>query len=58
MALLQLRGKALIFMILITSGLDFLLFGYDQGTSFSHYYNARAHAHTQNTQHLPVNNNY
>lgn len=31
MALLQLRGKALIFMILITSGLDFLLFGYDQG---------------------------
>jgi hypothetical protein len=31
MALLQLRGKPLIFMILITSGLDFLLFGYDQG---------------------------
>lgn len=31
MAPLQLRGKPLIFMILITSGLDFLLFGYDQG---------------------------
>lgn len=27
----ELRGKALITMILITSGLDFLLFGYDQG---------------------------
>jgi MFS family permease len=27
----QLRGKKLIFVILITSGMDFLLFGYDQG---------------------------
>ena len=27
----QLRGKALIFIILLTSGIDFLLFGYDQG---------------------------
>lgn len=31
MAIFQLRGKALIAMILVTSGLDFLLFGYDQG---------------------------
>lgn len=31
MGLFQLRGTALIAMILITSGLDFLLFGYDQG---------------------------
>ncbi|ETN39063.1 uncharacterized protein HMPREF1541_05285 [Cyphellophora europaea CBS 101466] len=31
MTFLELRGRALIFMILITSGLDFLLFGYDQG---------------------------
>lgn len=27
----ELRGKALLAIILITSGLDFLLFGYDQG---------------------------
>ncbi len=27
----ELRGKALIVAILITSGLDFTLFGYDQG---------------------------
>lgn len=31
MAFTELRGKALIFVILITSGMDFLLFGYDQG---------------------------
>lgn len=28
---LELRGKSLIFVILLTSGMDFLLFGYDQG---------------------------
>lgn len=31
MAVLELKGQALIFMILLTSGMDFLLFGYDQG---------------------------
>ena len=31
MAIFQLRGQSLIFMILLASGLDFLLFGYDQG---------------------------
>lgn len=31
MGFFQLRGTALIAMILVTSGLDFLLFGYDQG---------------------------
>ncbi|KAH5102958.1 hypothetical protein HBH72_078450 [Parastagonospora nodorum] len=31
MKFLELRGKALIAIILMTSGLDFLLFGYDQG---------------------------
>ncbi|PNS18200.1 High-affinity glucose transporter [Sphaceloma murrayae] len=31
MAVFQLRGKALVAIILLTSGLDFLLFGYDQG---------------------------
>lgn len=31
MSIFKLRGNALITMILITSGLDFLLFGYDQG---------------------------
>lgn len=31
MALTELRGRWLIFAILITSGLDFMLFGYDQG---------------------------
>lgn len=31
MSIFQLRGNALITMILITSGLDFALFGYDQG---------------------------
>jgi MFS family permease len=31
MAFIELRGQSLIFIILLTSGLDFLLFGYDQG---------------------------
>ena len=31
MAVFELRGRSLIFIILLTSGLDFLLFGYDQG---------------------------
>lgn len=31
MGFFELRGKALLTMILITSGMDFLLFGYDQG---------------------------
>ncbi|KAF2763206.1 sugar transporter STL1 [Pseudovirgaria hyperparasitica] len=31
MGFFELRGRALVAMILITSGLDFLLFGYDQG---------------------------
>ena len=29
--MVELRGNTLIFVILITSGMDFLLFGYDQG---------------------------
>lgn len=31
MSFFHLRGQPLIFMILLTSGMDFLLFGYDQG---------------------------
>ena len=31
MALLEMRGQSLVFVILLTSGMDFLLFGYDQG---------------------------
>lgn len=31
MPFIELRGRSLIFIILITSGVDFLLFGYDQG---------------------------